>query len=163
MSTHPQQQQSSPKEGSKENTILNGQRHQKERSAQGHPSCQADSMPQEPATTAPTCTSQTGGPPQAPPVNNQNRNQTEVAHCNNNKVPFSHLDGRGQHQPSGGQHRPQPPEINSQILIQIFLLGDTNMPTLMKVSTGDILLPYFLPLDSITQWPVTLLVDPSSS
>ena len=55
------------------------------------------------------------------------------------------------------------PEGNRRILILIFPLGDSNMPTLMKGSTGDILLPYFLPLDSITQWPVTLLVDPSSS
>ena len=43
------------------------------------------------------------------------------------------------------------PEGNRWILILIFPLGDSNMPTLMKVSTGDILLPYFLPLDSITQ------------
>ena len=56
-----------------------------------------------------------------------------------------------------------PPEVNSQILIQIFLLGDSNMLILMKVSTGDILPPHFLPLDLITQWPVMLLVDPSSS
>ena len=55
------------------------------------------------------------------------------------------------------------PEVNSQILILIFLLGDSNMLTLMKVSTGDILPPHFLPLDLITQWPVMLLVDPSSS
>ena len=54
------------------------------------------------------------------------------------------------------------PEGNRQILILIFPLGDSNMPTLMKVTTGDILLPYFLHLDSITQWPVMLLVDPSS-
>ena len=67
-----QQQQSSSKEGSKENTILNGPRHQKERSAQGHPSGPTDSMPQGSAPTAPTHTSQTGGPPWAPPVNNQN-------------------------------------------------------------------------------------------
>ena len=52
MSTQPQQQQqSSSEEGSKENTILNGLRHQKERSAQGHPSGPADSMPQGPAPT----------------------------------------------------------------------------------------------------------------
>ena len=43
--------------------------------AQDHPSGPADSMPQGPATTAPTHTSQTGGPPQAPPVNNQNKDQ----------------------------------------------------------------------------------------
>ena len=55
------------------------------------------------------------------------------------------------------------PEVNSQILILIFLLGDSNMLTLMKVSTGDILPPHFLHLDLTTQWPVMLLVDPSSS
>ena len=70
MSTQPQQQQqSSSEEGSKENTILNGPRHQKERSDQGHPSGPADSMPQGPAPTA--LSSCTGGPPWAPPVNNQ--------------------------------------------------------------------------------------------
>ena len=67
-----QQQQSSSEEGSKENTILNGPRHQKEMSAQDYPSGPADGVPQGSAPTAPTHTSQTGGPPQAPPVNNQN-------------------------------------------------------------------------------------------
>ena len=67
-----QQQQSSSEEGSKENTILNGPRHQKEMGAHDHPSGPADSAPQGPAPTAPTHTSQTGGPPWAPPVNNQN-------------------------------------------------------------------------------------------
>ena len=62
-----QQQQSSSEEGSKENTILNGPRHQKEMGAQGHPSGPADSMPQGPAPTAPTHTSQTGGPPHGLP------------------------------------------------------------------------------------------------
>ena len=48
--TQPQkQQQSSFKEGSKENTILNGPRHQKEMGAQDHPSGPADSIPQGPA------------------------------------------------------------------------------------------------------------------
>ena len=83
MSTQPQQQQqSSSEEGSKENTILNRPRHQKERSAQGHPSGPADSMPQGPAPTAPTHTSQTGGPPWAPPVNNQNRDHQDPPECN---------------------------------------------------------------------------------
>ena len=83
MSTQPQQQQqSSSEEGSKENTILNGLRHQKERSAQGHPSGSADSMPQGPAPTAPTHTSQMGGPPQPPPVNNQNRDHQDPLECN---------------------------------------------------------------------------------
>ena len=56
-----------------------------------------------------------------------------------------------------------PPEVNSQTLIQIFLLGDSNMLTLMKDTTGDILPPHFLHLDLTTQWPVMLLVDPSSN
>ena len=73
MPTQPQQQQqSSSEEGSKENTILNRPRHQKEMGAQGHPPGPADSPPQGPAPTAPTHTSQTGGPPWASPVNNQN-------------------------------------------------------------------------------------------
>ena len=72
-----QQQQSSSEEGSKENTILNGPRHQKEMGAQGHPSGPADSVPQGPAPTAPTHTSQTGGPPQASPVNNQNKDHQD--------------------------------------------------------------------------------------
>ena len=55
------------------------------------------------------------------------------------------------------------PEVNSWILIQIFLLGDSNMLTLMKVTTEDILPPHFLPLYLTTHWPVMLLVDPSSS
>ena len=33
------------------------------------------------------------------------------------------------------------PEVNRQIIIQIFLLGDSSMPTLMKGTTGDTLLP----------------------
>ena len=73
-----QQQQSSSEEGSKENTILNGPRHQKEMGAQSHPSGPANSMPQGPAPTAPTHTSQTGGPPQVPPVNNQNKDHQDL-------------------------------------------------------------------------------------
>ena len=41
------------------------------------------------------------------------RSQTGSAHHNTNKVPFSHLDGRGQNQPNGGQHRPQHREQTS--------------------------------------------------
>ena len=48
-----QQQQSSSEKGSKENTILNGPRHQSEMGAQDHPSGPAD-VPQGPAPTAPT-------------------------------------------------------------------------------------------------------------
>ena len=54
------------------------------------------------------------------------------------------------------------PEGNKWMLILIFLLGDSNTLISMKVSTGDILPQLFLPLDLITQWPVMLLVDPSS-
>ena len=56
MPTQPQQQQSSSEEGSKENTILNGPRHQREMGAQDHPSGLADA-PQGPAPTVPTHTS----------------------------------------------------------------------------------------------------------
>ena len=80
MSTQPQQQQQSlSKEGSKENIILNGPRHLRERSTQGHPSGPADSMPQGPAPTA--LSSQTGGPPQAPPANNQNKDHQDPLEC----------------------------------------------------------------------------------
>ena len=80
MPTQQQQQQSSSKEGSKENTILNRPRNEREWSAQGHPSGSADKMPQGPSPTAPT--TQTGGPPQAPPVNNQNRDHQDPPECN---------------------------------------------------------------------------------
>ena len=79
MATQPQQQSSS-KEGSKENTILNGPRHNTERSAQGHPSGSTDKKPQAPAPTAPT--RQAGGTPQVPPVNNQNRDNQDPPECN---------------------------------------------------------------------------------
>ena len=95
---HPQQQQqSSSEEGSKENTILNGPRYQKERSAKGHPSGPADSMPQGPAPTASTHTSQTGGPPQAPPVNNQNRDHQDPLEHNGttNGSTRTPADGKG--------------------------------------------------------------------
>ena len=81
MSTQPQQQQqSSSEEGSKENTILNRPRHQKERSDQGHPSGPVDSVPHGPAPTAPS--SHTGGPPWAPPVNNQKKDHQDPLECN---------------------------------------------------------------------------------
>ena len=50
--------------------------------AQGHPSDPADSVLQGPAPTAPTHTSQTGGPPQVPPVSNQNKDQQDLLECN---------------------------------------------------------------------------------
>ena len=81
MSTQPQQQQqSTSRECSKENTILNRPRHQKEMSAQGHPSGPADNVPQGPAPTAPTL--HTGGPPQASPVMNQNKDHQDPLECN---------------------------------------------------------------------------------
>ena len=79
MATQPQQQSLS-KGGSKENTILNGPRQNRERSAQGHPSGSTVDRPQGPAPTAPT--TQVGGPPQAPPVNNPSRNYQDPPECN---------------------------------------------------------------------------------
>ena len=55
------------------------------------------------------------------------------------------------------------PEVNRQIIILIFLLGDSNMPTSMKATTGGTLLQHFLHLHSTTQLPVTLLADQSSN
>ena len=78
LATQPQQQSSS-KEGSKENTILNGPTHDRERSAQGRPSGSTDNMPQGPVPTAPTM--QAGGPPQAPPVTNPSRNHQDPLEC----------------------------------------------------------------------------------
>ena len=52
MAAQPQQQSSSEK-GSKENTILNGPRHDRERSAQGCPSGSTDKIPQGPALQHP--------------------------------------------------------------------------------------------------------------
>ena len=80
MPTQQQQQQSLSEEGSKENTILNRPKNKRERNAQGHLSGSADKMPQGPAPTAPT--TQTGGPPQAPPVNNPNRDHQDPPECN---------------------------------------------------------------------------------
>ena len=48
----------------------------KGRSTQDHPSGPVNSVPQGPAPTAPT--SQTGGPPQAPPVNNPEHRSTRI-------------------------------------------------------------------------------------
>ena len=99
------------------------------------------------------------------------RNQTGSTHHNTNKTPFSHIDGRGQNQPNGGQHIPQhreqtgaaPRGQQMDTNPNFSPLGDSNMPISMKGSTGGILLPYFLPQDLTKQWPVMLLVDPSSN
>ena len=289
----PQQQQKSySEEGSKENTILNGPRYQKEMGAQGHPSGPADSVPQGPA---PTCTSQAGGPPQVPPVNNQNKDHQDLLECNgttngstrtpaelgkgpgpakrksktlepcpgtssgtgstaqsskhgnttagspvciycgktnhgsaycryrlrdnceeprntpdvlrtgttgknlspvakyqngsaphnNNKVPFSCSDGRGQAQPNRGQLGSQPrgqydghqqrPKHREQIGAgprgQQMGTNPSFPPRRQQHAHFNEGFnrryspppPHFLPLDLITQWPVMLLVDPSSS
>ena len=74
------QQQSSSEEGSKGNTILNGPQHDKEKSAQSHPSKPADDRPQGSAPTAPT--TQAGGLPQAPPATNTNINHQDPPECN---------------------------------------------------------------------------------
>ena len=55
------------------------------------------------------------------------------------------------------------PEANKLVLILDFLLGNSSKLILTKVLTADILPPHSLLLDSITQWPVTLLVHPSFS
>ena len=85
------------------------------------------------------------------------RNQTGPTHCNTNKTPFSHIDGRGQNQPNGGLHRPQHrekivllPEVNKWIIILFFLLGDSNTLTLMRATTRDIFPLLFLHLDLTT-------------
>ena len=77
------QQQSSSEEGSKENTILNRPRHDREKSAQSHPSKPTDDRPQGSAPTAPT--TQAGGPPQALPVTNPSRNYQDPLECNDTK------------------------------------------------------------------------------
>ena len=92
------QQQSSSEEGSKENTILNGPRHDRERSAQSRPSGSTDDRPQGSAPTAPT--TQAGGPPQAPPVTNPNRDYQDPLECNDtNGSTKAPTNGKGQGAP----------------------------------------------------------------
>ena len=55
-------------------------RHDRERSAQSHPSKPTDDRPQGSAPTAPT--TQAGGLPQAPPATNTNRNHQDPPECN---------------------------------------------------------------------------------
>ena len=87
------------------------------------------------------------------------RNQTGSTQHNTNKTPFSHIDSK--------EDKISPMEVNTDlniesklvllpegnkwILILIFPLGDSNMPISMNGSTGDTLLPYFLPQDLTTQ------------
>ena len=99
------------------------------------------------------------------------RNQTGSAPHNNNKVPFSHSDGRGQSQPNGGQHRSQHREQTSAAPRGQQSDTNPNFPPRRQQHTHFnegfnrrySPPPHFLPLDLITQWPVMLLVDPSSS
>ena len=52
------------------------------------------------------------------------------------------------------------PEVNRWIIIiEIFLLGDSSMPTLTKGTTEDTLPQHSLHWHSTIQWPVMLLVD----
>ena len=52
------------------------------------------------------------------------------------------------------------PEVNRQIIIiKIFLLGDSSIPTLMKGTIGDTLPPHSLHQHSTIPWPVMLLID----
>ena len=97
MAPQPQQQLSS-EEGSKENTILNGPRHNRERSAQSCPSKPTDDRPQGSAPTAPT--TQAGGPPQAPPVTNQSRNYQDPPERNDtNGSTKAPMNGKGRGAP----------------------------------------------------------------
>ena len=90
-----QPQQSSSEEGSKENTILNGPRNDRERSAQGHPSGSTGNKPQGPAPTAPT--TQAGGPPQAPPVTKPDMNHQDPPERNDtNGSTRAPTNGKGQ-------------------------------------------------------------------
>ena len=73
-------QQSSSKEGSKENTILNGPAIDREKSAQGHPSRSTGNKPQGSAPAAPT--TQAGGPSQAPPVTKPSTSHQDPLECN---------------------------------------------------------------------------------
>ena len=50
------------------------------------------------------------------------------------------------------------PEVNRQIIIQIFLLEDSSMSTSMKGTIGDTLPPSSLHQQSTIPWPVMLLV-----
>ena len=94
MATQPQQQSSS-EEGSKENTILNRPRNNRERSAQGCPSGPTGNKPQGPAPTAPT--TQAGRPSQAPPVTKPNTNhQDPPEHNDTNGSTKAPTNGKGQ-------------------------------------------------------------------
>ena len=78
--TATQPQQSSSKEGSKENTILNRPAINGEKSAQGRPPRSTGNKPQGSAPAAPT--TQAGGPSQAPPVTRPSTNHQDPLECN---------------------------------------------------------------------------------
>ena len=84
----------SSKDGSKENTILNGPAINREKSVQGHPSRSTGNKPQGSAPTAPT--TQAGGPPQAPPVTKPSTSHQDPPECNDtNGSTKAHTTGKG--------------------------------------------------------------------
>ena len=90
-----QPQQSSSKEGSKENTILNRPRNNRERSAQGHPPRPTGNKPQGLGPTAPT--PQAGGPSQAPPATKPNTDHQDPLEPNDtNGSTKAPTNGKGQ-------------------------------------------------------------------
>ena len=87
-----------PRKAAKRNTILNEPRHNRERSAQSHPSKSTDDRPQGSAPTAPTTWA--GGPPQALPVTNPSRNyQDPLEHNDINGCTKAPMHGKGQGAP----------------------------------------------------------------
>ena len=88
------------------------------------------------------------------------------------RPPFSHIDGRGQNQPNRGPHRPQHREQTGAASRGEQTDTNPNFPPRRqqpahfnegynkRYSPPP---PHFLHLDLTTQWPVTLLVDPSSN
>ena len=98
------------------------------------------------------------------------RNQTGSTHHNNNKTPFSHIDGREQNQPNGGPHRPQHREQPGAAPRGQQMDTNPNFPPRRQQHAHfnegfnrRYSIPYSLPQDLTTQWPVMLLVDPSSN
>ena len=98
------------------------------------------------------------------------RNQTGSAHHNTNKTPFSHIDGRGQNQPNGGQHRPQHREQTGAVPRGEQMDTNPNFPPRRQQHANfnegynrRYSPPHFLHLDLTTPWPVMLLVDSSSN
>ena len=69
-----------PRKAAKKTPSSMDQDMNRERSAQSHPSGSTDDRPQGSAPTAPT--TQVGGPPQAPPATNPNRDYQDPLECN---------------------------------------------------------------------------------